>query len=143
MKLSGELLRFGVVGSVGFLVDASVLQMLVSWFDGGLLISRVFSYLAAATVTWFLHRVYTFRDHHSSSGNHSASLRALLFQWSRFILTNGIGASLNYGIYAFCILNSGLCRAYPVIGVAIGSLVAMVFNFFISKNFVFKVNPPS
>jgi putative flippase GtrA len=30
VKLPGELFRFGVVGSVGFLVDASVLQMLVS-----------------------------------------------------------------------------------------------------------------
>ena len=59
MTLSGELFRFGVVGSVGFLVDASVLQMLVSWFDGDLLISRIFSYLAAATVTWFLHHIYT------------------------------------------------------------------------------------
>jgi putative flippase GtrA len=143
VTLSGELFRFGVVGSVGFLVDASVLQMLVSWFDGDLLISRIFSYLAAATVTWFLHRIYTFRDQYSSSDNHSASSRALLSQWSRFILANSTGASLNYGIYAFCILNSDLCRAYPVIGVAIGSLVALVFNFVISKRFVFKGNPSS
>jgi putative flippase GtrA len=143
VKFSGELFRFGVVGSVGFLVDASVLQILVSCFDGGLLVSRVFSYLAAATVTWFLHRVYTFRYHHTSSDNYSASPRALLSQWSRFILANGIGASLNYGIYAFFILNSALCRENPVIGVAIGSLVAMVFNFVISKRFVFKENPPS
>jgi putative flippase GtrA len=140
VKLSSELFRFCVVGSVGFLVDASVLQVLVSWFGGGLLISRVFSYLAAATVTWFLHRIYTFRDHLSSSDNDSASSRALLTQWSRFVLTNGIGASLNYGIYAVCILGSALCREYPVIGVAIGSLVAMIFNYVISKRFVFSGN---
>jgi putative flippase GtrA len=141
VKLAGEFYRFAVVGSVGFVVDASVLQILVSWFGVGLLIGRVFSYLAAATVTWFLHRIYTFRAQLSSPDNRSASSFTLLDQWFRFILTNGVGASLNYGIYVICILSSDLCRAYPVIGVAIGSLVAMVFNFAISKRFVFTGTP--
>lgn len=143
MKLSGEFYRFAVVGSVGFVIDASVLQMLVSWFDVGLLIGRVFSYLAAATVTWFFHRNYTFRDQLSYSDAHSRSPRALVDQWLRFILTNGIGASLNYGIYAACILSSDLCRTYPVIAVAIGSVAALVFNFAISRRFVFAGNPRS
>jgi putative flippase GtrA len=143
LKLSNDFLRFGVVGSVGFLVDASVLQMLVAWFDGGLLISRVFSYLAAATATWFLHRNYTFRDQLASSNASSTTAPALLSQWSRFVVTNGVGAALNYGIYAACILSWSLCREYPVIGIAIGSLVAMFFNFIISKRFVFEANRSS
>lgn len=137
MKLAGEVLRFGVVGTVGFVVDASVLQMLVSWFDTGLLIGRVFSYLTAATATWFMHRVYTFREHLPPAHEPAASPRALLNQWSRFVVTNAVGASLNYGIYAVCVLRSDLCRTYPVIAVAIGSLAAMVFNFAISRRFVF------
>jgi putative flippase GtrA len=140
VKLPGELYRFGVVGTVGFVIDASVLQILVSWFGVGLLIGRVFSYLAAATVAWSLHRVYTFREQLSLPDNGSTSSRALIDQWFRFILTNGIGASLNYGIYAVCVLSSDSCRAYPVIGVATGSVVAMVFNFAISKRFVFIGN---
>jgi putative flippase GtrA len=141
VKLSGEFYRFAVVGSVGFVVDASVLQILVSWFGVGLLVGRVFSYLSAATVTWFLHRIYTFRAQLTSVDNRSASSRNLLEQWFRFILTNGIGASLNYGIYVICILGSDLCRAYPVIAVAIGSVVALAFNFAISKRFVFTATP--
>ena len=143
MKLPGEMYRFAIVGTVGFIVDASVLQILVSWFDVGLLIGRIFSYLAAATIAWFLHRVYTFRDRLSATDNHATSLRALLDQWFRFIVTNGIGAAVNYGIYAVLILSSELCRAYPVVAVAIGSLVAMVFNFVISRRFVFSGNPQS
>ncbi|MCB1703813.1 MAG: GtrA family protein [Halioglobus sp.] len=141
MKLSGEFYRFAVVGSVGFVIDASVLQILASWFGVGLLVGRVFSYLAAATVTWFLHRHYTFRDQLSPADTHSASARAMLDQWLRFILTNGIGASLNYGVYAACILGSELCHSYPVIAVAIGSVTALVFNFTISRRFVFVGNP--
>lgn len=143
MKLRGELYRFGVVGAVGFVVDASVLQILVSWFGVGLLIGRVFSYLAAASVTWFLHRVYTFRSQLSVSSDRPTSSQSLMNQWFRFIVTNAIGASLNYGIYAVCILSSDLCRAYPAIAVAVGSLVAMFFNFAISKRFVFTGNAQS
>jgi putative flippase GtrA len=143
VKLSSEILRFAVVGSVGFIVDASVLQILVSWFGVGLLTGRIFSYLAAATITWFLHRIYTFRHRLSETDNHATSPRALFDQWFRFIVTNGIGATLNYGIYAVLILSSEMCRAYPVVAVAIGSLVAMVFNFAISRRFVFSGNPQS
>ncbi|MBK6508126.1 MAG: GtrA family protein [Haliea sp.] len=53
MKIAGGLYRFALVGTVGFIVDASVLQMLVSWFGVGLLTGRIFGYLAAATITWF------------------------------------------------------------------------------------------
>jgi putative flippase GtrA len=141
VKLPREFARFAVVGTVGFVVDASVLQILISWFGVGLFVGRVFSYLAAATVTWFLHRIYTFRDQLSSPDCRSASSLNLLDQWFRFILTNGIGASLNYGIYVICILSSDLCRAYPVIAVATGSLVAMIFNFAISKRYVFTGTP--
>lgn len=140
MKLSGEFFRFAVVGAVGFIVDASVLQILVSWFDSNLLIARIFSYLTAATATWSLHRVYTFRDQLAAPESRLASLRALIEQWFRFVLTNGFGASLNYAIYAACILSSDACSTYPVAGVALGSLVALAFNFVISKRFVFKAN---
>jgi putative flippase GtrA len=143
VKLPGELYRFALVGTVGFIVDASVLQMLVSWFGVGLLTGRIFSYLAAATITWFLHRIYTFRHQLPVADKHATSPQALLDQWFRFIVTNGIGASLNYGIYAILILGFELCRAYPVVAVAIGSLVAMVFNFAISRRFVFSGNPQS
>jgi putative flippase GtrA len=143
VKLTGELLRFGVVGTVGFVIDASVLQILVSWFGFGLLIGRVFSYLAAATVTWFLHRIYTFRKQLPAPDAPSASSQVLIDQWIRFVIANGIGASLNYGIYAICILSSELCRTYPVLGVAIGSVVAMVVNFALSKRFVFIGNSQS
>ena len=94
-------------------------------------------------LTWFLHRIYTFRHQLPVADKHATSSRALVDQWFRFIVTNGLGAALNYGIYAVLILNSELCRAYPVVAVAIGSLVAMVFNFVISRRFVFSGNPQS
>ena len=55
-----EFLRFGVVGTIGFVVDTAVLYAGLA-LGLGLYGGRAVSYLAAATTTWALNRVWTFR----------------------------------------------------------------------------------
>ena len=59
-KMIEQFLRFGVVGTVGFLVDAAVLLGMLA-LGLGPYGGRVLSYLAAASTTFALNRAWTFR----------------------------------------------------------------------------------
>ena len=47
-------------------------------------------------------------------------------QWLAFVVVNGAGALLNYGIYALLVLYVGFFGDHPVAAVAVGSAVAFV-----------------
>ena len=123
-----QFLRFGVVGTVGFVVDTAVLYAGLA-LGLGLYSGRAVSYVAAASTTWALNRAWTFRD----SGQAPAAR-----QWALFLLVNLIGFACNYGTYAALIAFVPLVAAHPVLGVAAGALAGMVGNFWLSRRFVFK-----
>lgn len=140
--MTAQFLRFGLVGTIGFVVDAAVLQILVSLAHGDPFVSRIFSYLAAATVTWAIHRQYTFRDRLPvSDGTRVAvatAFETLISQWARFVVSNGLGALINFAVYSACLLSWALCKDNPVLGVAAGSVAGLAFNYTVSRHFVFK-----
>ena len=122
-----QFLRFGLVGVVGFIVDASVLRLVVALLGLNLYIGRVISFLTAATVTWALNRTFTFK--------HKGAWRA---QWVRFLLANALGGLVNFGTYAAMVSSIAVVHSHPVIAVAAGSLAGMGFNFTLSKWLVFR-----
>jgi len=128
-RLMGEIFRFGVVGTVGFIADAAVLTMGL-YAGTGPWIGRVLSYLAAATVTFGLNRAWTFRTADRS--------RPMAHDWSLFLLVNLVGFACNYGAYAALIAGVPLVRELPVLGVAAGSLAGMIGNFLLSRRYVFR-----
>src|SRR5262249_28092531 len=89
--LPTQFLRFALVGCAGFVVDATVLTVAIELFGAGRYLGRVFSYLAAATVTWALNRNYTFREQRNER---------LLREWAKFLASNAIGGFVNYATYA-------------------------------------------
>ena len=123
-----QFLRFGVVGTVGFVVDTVVLYAGLA-LGLGLYSGRAVSYLAAARTTWALNRARTFR---------AAQRGPMARQWALFLLVNLIGFACNYGTYALLVANIPLVAAHPVIGVAAGALAGMVGNFWLSRRFVFN-----
>lgn len=127
--MPAQFLRFCIVGGIGFVVDAGALTLLIDFAGLGLLWGRVVSYLIAATVTWLLHRHFTFP--HGKHAPHGT-------QWLRFVLVNGVGVGINYGIYAVLVLNVALFAETPALAVAAGSIAALAFNFFASRHFVFR-----
>jgi putative flippase GtrA len=129
LRLMSELFRFGVVGVVGFVVDAGVLQLGLQ-LGAGPWLGRVFSYLAAATVTFSLNRIWTFRMADRS--------RPFARDWSVFLLVNLVGFVCNYGTYAVLIAGVPSVREMPVLGVAAGSLAGMAGNFLLSRRYVFR-----
>ncbi len=123
-----ELLRFTLVGAAGFVVDAGALTMVMHAFGLGLYSGRVFSYLCAATFTWICNRRFTF----------AARAGAPALEWLRFLGANAIGGAVNYGVYAAIVTFTAVGEAWPVVGVGAGSLSGMVFNFTVSKFWVFR-----
>ena len=124
-----QFLRFGIVGTVGFLVDSAVLLGMMA-LGLGPYGGRVVSYLAAASTTFALNRAWTFRS--------TARDAPVAAQWGRFVALNMVGFAANYGTYAALIATMPLVAAYPVLGVAAGSVAGMFINFGLSRRYVFK-----
>lgn len=130
MTFSAQFLRFCMVGTIGFVVDAGMLHIMVEVCSGGPYDSRVVSFLVAATATWALNRRFTFR----SSKAHRARAR----QWGLYVTVNAMGGAVNYGVYALCVHGSQLVSSYLFLGVAAGSLAGLLVNFLASKFLVFR-----
>lgn len=127
LRLAGELLRFGVVGTLGFVVDAAVLLLAIAaglgpWYG------RALSYLVGATTTFTFNRIWTFRG---------AGRGGVLRQWALFLLVNLLGFACNYATYAALITLVPFVAAHPVLGVAAGSIAGLFGNFVMSRRFVF------
>lgn len=130
LRLLLQFIQFGMVGAVGFVFDTATVYGLRHQI--GLYGAGAVAYLVAATVTWALNRVWTFRGR-----NHGALHR----QWALFLLANLGGFVLNRGTYAALVTLSQLCAAEPVWAVAGGSLAGMFVNFALSRRVVFKSGP--
>lgn len=124
-----EALSFAKVGGIGFGVDAAILTLLVSGLGWGHYGARAISFAAAVSVTWYLNRRWTFARRASADRRR---------EYSRYFAVQTVGAAINLGIYSVCIELLPVLGTYPVIPLAIGAGVAMVFNFLASRHFAFR-----
>ncbi len=132
MKLKCErVARFGVVGGTGFLVDAGVLMVLLSMGWANPYIARCFSFPPAVLVTWLLNRCFVFESH-------ADSLRAKGREYGRYFAVQFLGVLINFAVYSVCIFLFSFFRDWPILALAAGSGVAMVFNFIGAGYWVFR-----
>ena len=125
--MTRQFLRFAVVGTIGFVVDAGVLLYVLSQ-EIGFYSARAVSFLCAVTCTWLLTRVFTLRDRNAGR----------LGQWAHFASVNLVGGLINYGIYAVLVWQLAFVQTWPVLGVAAGSIAGMFVNFTLSRRYVFE-----
>lgn len=85
------------------------------------------SFPAAVTVTWLLNRRYTFRTH-----------RPARAAQARYFAGQAAGALINFGVFIAALQAWPLLQAYPVVPLALGAGIALVFNFCWSQWVVFK-----
>lgn len=134
-RLRRQIAWFGVGGFIGFVVDAGVVQLLVSTLDADPYLGRLFSFLCAATATWLFNRRFTFHER----GDHG-----LFGEWTRYVVAMSAGFAVNYATYAAVVYFSHFVQAWPAIGVAAGSLPGAVVNFLGARHWVFsgRAKPP-
>lgn len=139
--VSRQFLTFALIGVGGLFVDMAALAVALHLLGLDPYGGRVFSYLMAATFTWYMNRRFTFTG---------VSRRGALRQWARFLVANAVGALVNYGVYVL-VLRTGpwavsavglwpglFTDLLPYAGVAAGSVSGLIFNFVLSKKLVFR-----
>ena len=128
MSWAREFSTFGMIGIVGFVVDTAILYTLKGTL--GLFLARVVSFLIAATTTWLLNRAITFKDRSSnlSSEKEFVSYMCLML----------VGGLVNYASFVWLVLSYNLVEQHLFIGVAVGSLAGMLFNFLLARALLFR-----
>lgn len=123
-----HLLRFLLVGIVGFIVDAGLLQLLASTL--GPYIARLISFTAAVITTWVFNRSFTFAERQSGL--------SLPRELGRYFSAMIAGGSVNYALYAALVFFVDFVAQQPVLGVVAGTLAGLSINFTLSKRWIFS-----
>lgn len=118
-----QFLRFCVVGVAGFVIDAGILQALVTNANLNPFAARIVSFLAAASGTWLMNRHYTFR----------VNYRPTRTEWQHYVALMGLGALVNYGAFALCVKFLIFTHSQLWLGVAAGSAAGLAVNFTTSR----------
>ncbi len=121
--------KFGIVGTLGFVVDSAVLLFGTDILGLDPYSARIISYVVAASTTWAGNRFFTFQDRPKAPAGR---------QWSLFVAVCAIGFAINYGTYVLLLNTMPIVREFPVWGVAAGAIAGMFFNFVASSRFVFS-----
>jgi len=119
---------FLVVGTIGLLVDAAVLALLVYGFDWGNYTARGVSFATALTTTWLLNREYVFSDGKLSNTGK---------EYGRYLTLQLISMAVNLGVYSLCIAWSPFMAQQPLVALACGCASGLVFNYIGMRFFVF------
>jgi putative flippase GtrA len=123
-----QVLRFSVVGGIGFAVDGALLWVLIS-VDFNPYIARALSFPAAVVVTWALNRNWTFRATRDASSKG---------QFRRYLGVQLVGTLSNYLVYSAFIAITGTTGVLVFWGFALGSFVGAFINFFGARIFAFR-----
>lgn len=127
-----QLLRFGMTGAVGYVVDSLVLYLMMA-LGMGFLRGRLVSFVCAVVVTFLLNRRYTFAGQLQAAG-----MRPPLWQeFGLYLAAMAFGGLLNLATYWFVVTSVPQFPALFALAVAAGSLVGMVVNFASAKWWVF------
>lgn len=124
-----RLMLFGIGGVIGFVVDAGIVQALVSLADWNPYSARLVSFFAAATVTWMFNRHVTFREERNYG---------LFGEWVRWMVAMGAGFVVNYSVYAVLVFNVASLRELPALAVAAGSLAGFAVNYASSRLWIYR-----
>jgi len=130
MRLRREIALFAAGGVIGLLIDASIVQVLVRVEGWNSYLARIVSFLLAASFTWWWNRRHTFVARSSGRSAHA--------EWLHWLGLMGLGALVNYGIYAALLLAFAWLHRWPAVAVAAGSAVAAVLNFCVARGVLFR-----
>jgi putative flippase GtrA/ubiquinone/menaquinone biosynthesis C-methylase UbiE len=124
--VSRQFLRFAIVGSVGFVIDASILTLLVTAAGWHHYAARAVSFASAVTVTWVCNRQWVF----AATANAGR-------EYGGYFFTQGMGALINLGTYVVLIEQYPILSTVPVVPLSVGAGLALIFNFLVARHWVF------
>lgn len=123
-----RLLRFCLVGCIGFAIDGGLVYLLVSYGMDPYLV-RAVSFPTAVSATWYLNRHWAFGIDSAVPGKGR--------DYRRYVLVQTVGALGNYFVYALLLVYLSHTAANALAALAIGSLLGLVINYSGSRWWVF------
>lgn len=133
--LDNKLVKFALVGGVGFVADTLVFAISFKLLLMPILSARLVAFVCAATVTWLGNRLFTFC---TSSQIEPWSFWGTLKQWGKFMLSASISAIPNLLLFKAIIILFGSEGFVPFAALVAGILVGMFSNFLLSSRWVFQ-----
>ena len=128
--IASRFLRFAAVGTAGFVVNEAALWFVHHLTSLDYYTSQIPAFFVAVTFTWWGNRMLTFRE--------QAARTSLIREWAKFVAANGLGALANYALYVSLLRFAPPPTNNPYLALAAGTLFGLVFNFTMSKRFVFR-----
>ena len=128
----GQILRFGMVGGVGFVVDGGLLLWLTG-LEVHPYLARAISFPIAVVVTWWLNRQWTFRAARQRRGSG---------QFRRYLSVQVLGSLTNYLIYAMIVALFGTEQIIVLAGLVVGSAAGSILNFIGARYYAFRAHIP-
>jgi putative flippase GtrA len=125
--LTAQFVKFGVIGGLGFIIEASIITLVVHHWNWNPIEARIISFPSAVLATWWLNRKYNFRSKNN-----------LIAEGSSYFVTQLVGALSNLAVFVLCVSIYPLFAALPVAGLALGAAAGLLVNFTLSHFFVFK-----
>jgi putative flippase GtrA len=120
-----RVLRFGVVGFGGFLVDAGILALITEAMHVNPFAGRAVSVPVAIVFTFMCNRSWSFA---------SAKKQAIGRSFSSYVSTQGAGLVCNLMVYSAALL----VVAHPLGALVVSSAAAMVVNYLGARLWVFQ-----
>lgn len=128
LRIPASFWRFGLVGVGGLGVDMAALYGAIWGLGCSALTAKVFSFLLAASFTWWMNRCHTF----------GASGKPVLLEWGGFLGANAFGGAVNFALYTAIVTQSPPSVWLPALATAAGSLGGLLFNYLSARHLVFK-----
>jgi putative flippase GtrA len=127
-----ELSAFGVVGTVCFLIDIGLFQVLYAHVGLGAITAKLLSTLTSTTVAYFAHRYWSF-SHRARTG--------LRREYTLFAVVNGLTLLLGLAVVAFVRYPLGQDGALVLQIANVGSIVAgTVLRYLCYRRWVFPAH---
>ncbi len=134
-KINPQMLRFGVVGVIGFVVHAALLELFTGVAYLNATLGWLIAFALATTTTWTINRAWTFRDHANDARRAEEA--------STYVAVQSFAAAVNFAVYlslksVFPIFAAGLGLLPPL---AAGAIAGMFINYLGSRHLVFRHRP--
>jgi putative flippase GtrA len=132
-RFDWSFIRFGLVGTAGFIVHASVLNLTVYEFGLNRYVGWLAGFAVAVTTTLLLNRAFTFRQ----ASHHGPWRQAVIY-----LAVQGAGAGANFATYAAAIAIFPALERMLLIPLAMGSIAGLCLTFLGSKHIAFRPAKP-
>ena len=127
-----KIIFFLLAGSLGFIADIGVFNLLHCIFNIRLSAARAISVLTAVIVTLCINKFITFSDQRNNQNSFE--------EVSIYIMCTAFSAVINFFVYLLFYLSNGQSLIVNNIGLIMGVCAGAVSNYFLYKNFVFANN---